>query len=437
MSNSVQRSGSRWFSRGPWFTVALLTVANAFAFVDRQILGLLIEPIRADLGLTDTQISILIGFAFAIFYGVFGIFVGRLVDGGSRRLLVSCGIAVWSLCTAACGLAQSFVGLFAARIGVGSGEAVLGPAALSMISDLFPPERRGTAIAVFVTGSAIGAGFATVLAATIFSVLEQFDEIHWPFVGLVKPWQVVFFAVGLPGLLVAGAALLVREPTRGDTRSGGPPVHEVWAHIRGQAGLLTCLVLGFSLLAVKSYGIASWIPTFLIRTHGWTVGEAGIYFGLTLTVAATCGALIGGRLSDWLAGRGVANAKIIIAIAGNLLTLIPIVIYPLVPNATVAMVFVGFYYLFAAFTTPMGSAILAEITPPRMRGQLSAIFMFMTTLVGMGFGPLSVALVTDFVFEDPADLRYSLALVPLFTVPVALVLLLRASTRLKALPKLL
>ena len=424
-----------FMARGPWFTVAVLTTASAFAFLDRQILGLLIEPVRADLGLTDTQISLLIGFAFVIFHALFAIPIGRWVDSGSRRLIVAGGIALWSLCTAACGLARSFFGLFLGRVGVGVGEAALGPSATSMIADLFPIERRGFAVAVYVTGAAIGSGFATIIAAIVFDAAEAYGDIVLPLVGSVQPWQIVFFVVGFPGLLVAGLALLMREPNRGDNRTTGVPLQEVWQHIRGQAAVLVPLIFGFSLLAVKSYGIATWIPTFMIRTHGWSVGEAGIYFGLTLTTAAVCGVLIGGRLADWLAKRGMADAKIVIAITGNLLTLIPIVIYPLVSDGVTAMVFIGTYYVTAAATTPMGVAIIQEITPPRMRGQLSAVFAFAGILIGMGLGPLSVALLTDYVFEDPADLRYSLAIVPVFTVTGALILLMRARAKLKLFPE--
>ena len=435
-SGGAGRAWRDYLSRGPWFTVGVLTAANAFAFLDRQVLGLLIEPIRADLGLTDTQISLLIGFAFAIFYSVFGIPIGRLVDARSRRLIIAAGITVWSLATAACGLARSFWTLFLGRIGVGAGEATLGPAAMSMISDLFPPERRGTAIAVFITGSAIGAGFATVFAATVFAVLEDFDQIDLPLVGAMRPWQIVFFVVGLPGLLVGGLALAMREPARGDdVGPGGIPLREVWAHVREHAVLITSVLVGFSILAIKSYGIATWVPTFFVRTHGWSVGEAGIYFGLTLAITATIGALLGGRLSDWLASRGRGDAKILIAISANLLTLLPIVAFPLVPDDMAALALVAAYYLFAAATTPMGAAIVQEITPPRMRGQIYAVFLFTATLVGMGFGPLSIALITDNVFGDPADLRYSLAIVPVFTVSLALVFLLMARRRLRELPQ--
>ena len=432
-----RRTVRDYMGRGPWFTVGVLTAANSFAFLDRQVLGLLIEPIRADLGLTDTQISVLIGFAFAIFYSLFGIPIGRLVDARSRRVIIAVGIAAWSLATAACGLARSFWTLFLGRIGVGAGEATLGPAAMSMISDLFPPERRGTAIAVFITGAAIGSGFATVLAATVFDVLEGFTEIALPLVGTVRPWQVVFFVVGLPGLLVAGIALAMREPSRGDDAgTEGIPLPEVWAHVREHAVLIACTLIGFSILAIKSYGIAAWVPTFFVRTHGWSVGQAGIYFGLTLAITATVGAIIGGRLSDWLASRGMADAKIQIAILANLLTLVPIVSYPLVANDMAALALVAAYYLFAAATTPMGAAIVQEITPPRMRGQIYAVFLFTSTLVGMGFGPLSIALITDNVFGDPADLRYSLAMVPVVTVSLGLVFLLGARRRLRALPRL-
>lgn len=426
-----------FMQRGPWFSVIVLTIASAFAYVDRQILGLLIEPVRVDLNLTDTQISILVGFAFVIFHALFAVPIGRRVDAGLRRTVVATGVAVWSLATAACGLANSFFGLFLGRVGVGVGEAALGPAASSMIADLFPPNRRGFPVAVYITGGAIGAGAASIIAAIVFDFFDGYGEIILPLIGLAKPWQIVFFIVGLPGLLVAGLALLMREPERHDTQAGGVPIVEVWRHIRGQASLLIPLIVGFSLLSVKSYGIATWIPTFLIRTHGWTVGEAGIYFGLVLTVTAVCGALMGGRLADWLADRGMRDAKIVVAIAGNLLTLIPIVIYPLVSDGVLAMVFIGTYYITAAATTPMGLGIIQEITPPRMRGQLTAVFGFSAVFVGMGLGPLSVALLTDYVFGDPGDLRYSLAIVPVFTVTGALLALLRARTKIKSLPELL
>jgi MFS family permease len=426
--------------RGPWFTVAVLTAANIFAFVDRQVLGLLIVPVKEDLGVSDTEIGLLVGFAFALFYTVFGLPIGRLVDVGSRRMVVAVGVAVWSLCTAACGLARSFFGLFAARVGVGIGEAALGPAAYSMIGDLFPAHRRGTAIAVFTTGAALGSGIAVIMAAIIFDFLEQFESISLPLVGQVAPWQAVFFAVGLPGLLVALLALAVREPARqaasgSGVDPGAVPLPEVWRHVRSQAVLLSFVIFGFSLLAVKAYGISTWIPTFLIRTHGWSVGEAGIYYGLTLAIAATVGVLVGGRLSDWLAVRGIPDAKLRIALAGNLLTLGPIVAYPLVGDAVTALVLIAAYYVFAALTTPMGVAVLQEITPPRLRGQVSALFLFMVTLIGMGFGPLSVGLITDFVFDDPADLRYSLAIVPVVTISVALILLLKARTLFLQLPE--
>lgn len=416
-------------TRGPWFTVGVLTVANILGYLDRQVMGLLVVPIGDDLGLSDIQISLLMGFAFAIFYAIFGLPIGRLVDVGVRRFIVAGGIALWSIATALCGLARSFVGLFAARVGVGVGEAALAPAAYSMIGDLFPPNRRGMAIAVFTTGSGLGSGLALVLAAVVFAFLEQYEQITLPVLGTVQPWQVVFFVVGLPGLLVAALALTVREPKRADASiSAVVPMRDVWKHIKGQSTLLLLVIGGFSLMAVKAYGISAWIPTFLIRTHGLSVGEAGTYFGLVIAVSSTSGMLLGGRFSDWLSNRGVRDAKIRTAIGGNLLTLVPIVSYPLATDVTTSLILIGTYYVFAAMTTPMGIATLQEITPPRMRGQLSAIYLFVVTIVGMGLGPLSVALITDLVFENPADLRYSLAIVPLVTVSVALILVMRART---------
>lgn len=414
-------------SRGQaWFTVGVLTAANVLSYLDRQVLGLLVPPIRADLELTDTQMSLLLGFAFALFYTVFGLPIGRWVDSGTRRLIVPLGITVWSIATAACGLARSFGTLFTSRVFVGVGEAALAPAAFSMISDLFPAERRGKPIAVFTLGPAIGSGIALALAGILFAYFESQDQLAIPLIGAITPWQAVFITVGIPGLLVALIALLLPEPPRVGLRAQEPfPIREVARYTREQAGLLAPLMIGFALMSLKAYGISAWIPTFLMRTHGFSIKEAGISYGLTIAIMSTIGILFGGVIADWLSARGVRAAKINVAITGNLLTLIPIVGYPLVSSSAVSIVLIGFYYLFASLTTPMGVIALQEVTPSRLRGQMSAVFLFVTTLIGLGVGPTVVALITDYVFRDPNDLRYSLAIVPLVTVSLALVLLLR------------
>ena len=195
---------SRSFSAtSGWITVAFLTIAYLFSFIDRWILGLLIEPIKADLGLTDTQIGLLLGPAFAIFYATMGLPLGWLADRRNRVRIVAVGIGLWSLATAASGLAKSFIHLFIARMSIGIGEATLSPCAMSIISDSFPREKRSRPIAVYTTALSLGAGLASLLGAAVLTWAKTGGDITFPLLGALAPWQATFIVVGLPGLLLA------------------------------------------------------------------------------------------------------------------------------------------------------------------------------------------------------------------------------------------
>ncbi len=199
-----------------WYVVTVLMLAYVFAFLDRQIIALLVDPIKRDIGVTDFQMSLLLGPAFAFFYVTLGIPVGRLADRRSRRTIIGIGIAIWSVMTAACGLAKTFTHLFLARIGVGVGEATLQPCATSVISDYFPREKRGRAISVYSMVLGIGAGLAFVLGGQVVAAVIDGPSIALPLIGEIYNWQIVFLIVGLPGLLVAGLMFTVKEPHRRD-----------------------------------------------------------------------------------------------------------------------------------------------------------------------------------------------------------------------------
>ena len=210
-----QGSASRPFTtRHAWYAVGVLTLANVSGFVDRQILSLLVVPIKRDLGVSDTQVSLLMGLSFVVFYSLLGLPIGRWVDRGRRGLIVGIGAALWSIMTALTGLARTFGQLFAARIGVGVGEATLGPAAVSIIGDSFPRERLGTAMSTYMLGTFFGSGVAYALGAFVVGAVDRPGYVTMPVVGEIHPWQMVFFAVGLPGLLVALLAVRMREPPR-------------------------------------------------------------------------------------------------------------------------------------------------------------------------------------------------------------------------------
>jgi MFS family permease len=391
-----------------WYIVAVLTLANVSGFVDRQILSLLVEPIKRDLGVSDTQVSLLMGLSFAVFYSVLGVPIGRLADRSSRRAIVAIGAALWSAMTALSGLARTFGQLFVLRVGVGVGEATLGPSAVSLIADAFPRERRGTAMSVYMLGTFLGSGIAYALGAWVVGLTASQSGWTWPIVGEIRPWQSVFFVVGLPGLLIGALAMTMREPPR--TVASTPlPLGEVFAYFRTHARTMGTLSLGFACSAAVNYGIGAWLATFFVRTHGWTASQAGALQGaLTMTVGVA-GTLLGGRLTDRWVRAGRIDAPITVGILSAIGLLCTAGLYPLVPSATLAAALLVPVNLFAAMPWGAANAAVAEALPSRMRGQGAAVYFLVVNLFAGAFGPTAVALLTDQVFGDPAALRWSLA----------------------------
>ncbi len=395
----------------PWFVVAILMVAYVFSFVDRQILNLLVAPIRRDLGISDTQMSLLMGFSFAIFYTILGIPLGRLADRWSRRGLIAAGVVVWSLMTALCGMAQTYLQLFLYRIGVGVGEATLSPAAYSMIADYFPPERRATAISVYSMGIYLGSGLAFLLGGLVIQFAVAQGAVSLPLVGDVRPWQVVFFVLGGSGILFSLAFLLVREPPReGVLVHGSVPFGEVVAHLWLNRRTVLCHNIGFAMIAFCSYGTAAWVPSFFIRTFGWNAGEVGIIYGLIVMVFGCTGILFGGWLTDRWLKQGKADAALRVGILASFIAIIGSV-YLLVGDGKLAAILM--VPAVFALGMPFGAApaAIVAIVPNQMRGQTAAVYLFIVNLIGLGVGPTAVALVTDYVFANDLALKWSMLIV--------------------------
>ncbi|HVJ52889.1 MAG TPA: MFS transporter [Aliidongia sp.] len=396
------------------YVVGVLVVAYTFSFIDRQILSLLVGPIKRDLAINDTEMSLLQGIAFALFYSFLGLPIGRLVDRSRRVTIVAAGVFVWSLMTACCGVARSFVQLFLARIGVGVGEASLSPAAYSMISDFFPPRRMGLALGAYGVGVYVGAGLALVIGAEVIKLLSGTGAMVLPLVGEIRPWQAVFFAVGLPGILVALWVATLREPARRGHRGVGgaaPPMSEVWAYLKANRRTLTLQYLCSALAAMMAYGVGAWVPSFLIRTHGWTAVEAGRTYGWIIAILGTAGVLSGGLLADWLAAR-FRSGRMMVLILSALLTLPFALAFPLVEDQRLCIILLAISTYFATLPTGAGASSLQEIMPNQMRGFASALLIFVVNLIGLGLGPTSIAAFTDSVLHDEAQIRYSLAYVP-------------------------
>lgn len=407
-----------------WYAVAILTLANVSGAIDRQIFTSLVGPVKRDLGLSDTQVSLLMGFGFAVFFSVFGLAIGRLVDRGRRTAIVAVGAALWSLMTAVTGMTRSYGQLLLARVGVGVGEATLGPAAVSIIADAFPRGRLGTAMSVYMLGTFFGSGVSYALGAWIVSVSDAPGLVTMPLVGTMHPWQTVFFIIGLPGLLVTVLMLTVREPARtAGARADVPvPVSQVVQYLRRNARTMTALCLGFTCSASVNWGIGAWLQAFFVRTHGWSVAEAGALQGALTMGLGPVGTLMGGWLADRYAARGMIDAPLRIGMLGAVGMIVCAGLYPVMPSATAAAALLIPVNLFAALPWGAANAAIAEAMPSRMRGQGSAIFQLMVGLAG-GIGPTAVALVTDNVFGNDASLRWSLSIVTVVGMTLTFLLL--------------
>jgi len=407
-----------------WYVVGVLTFVYIFSFIDRQILNLLVRPIRRDLGITDFQMSLLMGFSFALFYTLFGIPLGRLADSRSRRTIIAVGFAVWSVMTAGCGLAKNFVHMLLLRVGVGVGEAALSPAAYSIITDYFPPKRRATAISVYSMGIYIGSGVAFIVGGLVAALASTQQTWDLPIVGATRPWQVVFFIVGLPGVLLSLLVYTVREPVRRGiktlmssdrkARVAKAPMSEVIAYLKQNRRTLLCHNVGFGLLSFSSYGSSAWIPTFFVRNHGWTEAQAGQVYGWIVAIASTIGIVMGGRLADWMVERGYKDATLRVGLFAALAWLPFGLVYPLVPNGYWAAALLVPAAFLASAPFGVSAAAIQQMMPNSMRGQASAIYLFTINLIGLGLGPSAVAAATDFVFEDDQAVRYSLVSVATF-----------------------
>ncbi|MBL8850282.1 MAG: MFS transporter [Planctomycetaceae bacterium] len=411
-----------------WYVVAVLTIAYVFSFIDRQIMNFLVGPIRRDLGISDTQISLLMGLSFAIFYTLFGIPLGRLADTRSRRGIISIGIAVWSLMTVACGMTRNFWQLALTRMGVGVGEAALSPAAYSLIADYFPPTRRATAMSVYSMGIYVGAGLASILGGWIAGQVAGQESYVLPLFGAMRSWQIVFIAVGVPGLLVALLLLTVREPVRrGPSRSGKPAapatIGETLAYVSDNASTFIFLNLAIAFLTLNSYASTSWIPSLFERRFGWSKPEIGLVYGSVIAISGSLGVVGGGWLSDWWAKRGHVDAPVRVAWVASMCWLPSGLLYPLAPDGWWTAALLVPTVFFGSMPYGVAPAAIQRMMPNTMRAQATAIYLFVINIIGMGLGPTVVALLSDHVFHDENRLHHSLVIVGGASYVVATVLL--------------
>ena len=398
-------------------------LAQVVSFIDRQVITLLVQPIRADLAISDTEMSLLMGLAFVIFYVAMGVPIARLSDRYSRRTIISIGIFLWSLATAACGLARNFWQLFGARIGVGVGEATLTPAAYSMIADYFPKAILGRAIGLYAVGVYLGAGLALVLGGAAIRAISDSGPVDLPVVGTLAPWQLTFMVVAIPGLLIVLLMMFtVREPVRrnlAETREKAIPVREVAEFMWLNRGTFGSIFFGYATGGMAFYGFLFWVPEFIRRSYGWDISDAGIVFGTQLMVLGTVGTYAGGWFCDWLRARGYKDAAMRCLAAFFAIAMPFVAITPLIPTADLAIPMLGVTVFTLSLQQALSPVAIQLFTPNQMRAQVVAVFFVISTFSAIAFGATSVAVVTDYVFRDENDLRYSLAIVCAITMSLA------------------
>lgn len=404
-----------------WYALFVLIIAYTFSYLDRQALTLMVDPIRKTLAISDTQLSLLHGLAFAIFYTLLGLPIGRLVDGHRRTTIIAAGIAIWSVMTALCGLAKNFTHMFLARIGVGVGEAALSPGAYSLIGDYFPQRTRPIALSLYLSAVYVGSGLATIIGGTIIAAMPAFDA---PVVGHLEPWQAVFIAIGLPGVLVALWVLTMREPKRtGKKANLEPTIGATFRYIGANRKTYITFIMGYALFTLMWNCAIAWYPTYFMRVFGWTTSEVGTRFGLTIMIAGAAGVLSGGLLSTKLRDLGKPDGSILTGIIAALIALPAGLISCMLDSSWGVLAAVFIFQFGCAMPFGAAAAALQEITPNQMRGQLTAIYLFAVNMFGIGLGPTLVALITDNVFNDDLALGKSIFVAIGISGPPALILL--------------
>jgi len=398
-----------------WGVVAILCVGAVTSMLERQVINLLVEPLKADLKISDTQISILQGFAFAIFYAAMALPIGRIIDARSRVAVIAWGTVVFSAATFSCGLASGFVMLMVARTFVGVGEATLTPAGMSLLGDYFPPEKLGRAVGLFIGSTYAGSGLSLIIIGGVLGWLAQHPDFHLPLIGPARDWQVAFMLAALPGFIFVALLALVREPPRSSASGeavGAPvPLSETFAYIGANLSTVLPIFLGIPLLAAANFAMNAWVPTFMIRTYGWTASAIGPVFGVMVILCGTGGTVAGGILSDFLAKRGVAGPGLLVPVVSALAAAPFVAAFPLAGSDTSSLTLLVPAMFLGAMPFGAGTAGIVNFAPNRMRGQMVAIYMLIATLIGTGGGPWIIAAWTDGVLGDPQAIRWSIAVV--------------------------
>ena len=391
-----------------WRTVAIFFLIYTISFLDRQVLIYLVKPIRDSLGITDFQFSLIQGLAFATLYSTLGIPIGWLVDHRPRRAIVAVGVAVWSVGTIGCGLAQRFWQMLVGRIGLGAGEATVSPASYSMISDLFPPHRLTLALSIVGLGAQIGSVLAAAIAGYV-ALHTPPDGVDLWLLGRLQGWQFAMLLVGVTSLLLVPLIYSVPEPQRrGHVQiEAGTSRSEVMGLVRAHPRFYFGHFLGFGFASMVGWAVVVWSPTFFMRQHGWDIQHAALATGSLSLFAGLPGTLLMGYVVDRWFAAGRRDAHLMFYGGAIIAMGILVASAVLVESANLALALIALFNLTVNFIG-VGASALQIVTPDRLRGRVSAIYLLVYNLLGLGLGPVMVAFMTDYVFRDDARIGYAL-----------------------------
>lgn len=411
-----------------YYCVTIMALAMTFAFIDRQIPTMLVEPIKADLGFSDTQIALLGGVAFSIFYAIMALPIGFAVDRMSRTRVIGSGVLVWSVMTTLAGFANSFARLFGARVGVAVGEAVIAPTSVSLVGDYFPPEKQGRPLGIISAGAYIGIGIAMLGGGLLIDYLTEIGGLTLPVLGYFKPWQGTFLIVGVPGILVAIAAYLIYEPKRVHdfAASDVASAKSILRHVKEHRATLLPMFGAVVFMGMLTYSFVFWAPTMMVRTYGLSLSEVGLVMGVITIVTSTVGTIGAGFIADHFRTKGFADAPVRTLLWAALVSTPFAVSAPLVAADWMAWLLIGGYLLTGSALTPLAMLAVGGVATSRTRGQMTAIYALVMMVFSMSIGPQMTAFFTDFVFADTSKLNWSLALTAGIVMPIAAILAWRA-----------
>lgn len=403
-----------------WTVAGLLTAAYFLSFVDRSIIFLLVEPIKADIGATDFQMGLLAGLAFSLFYCIAALPLGRLADRTNRVVLVSSGIALWSAMTIACGLSRNYAQLFLSRMGVGIGEASIGPSAVSLIGDYFPPEKSARPTAMLSAGSVIGGACAFFIGGLVLGWATENGVPPLPLIGDVEPWQFTFIVCGLPGLILAPIILyFVKEPIRRNVLKGEnkslfiPFLKRRWKTYLG-------FFVGFGLLLSIGYAFSAWFPTMLQRIYGWPPAQIGTAIGVVSLVFGLLGPILATTVVDGLTKRGRDDALLLASIFFAACCSGSVIVGLLIPEPWPSFLISSLAIVFMAAMAAIAYMAIQVLAPNQFRAQLTAVSILASSIFGSTIGPALTGMFTDFVFRDEMMIKWSLIATTVVMTPIIL-----------------